>query len=86
MEIEFTDEALKELKYWQKTSRLTLERIKLLLADCAEHPEKGIGKPERLRYELSGLWSRRIDNANRLVYRFDETVLTVISLRYHYKK
>ena len=49
MEIEFTDEALKELKYWQKTSR-------------------------------------RIDNTNRFVYRFDETVLTVISLRYHYKK
>ena len=67
---------------------LDKSRIKLLLADIVEHPYTGIGKPEPLRYELAGKWSRRINSVHRLVYSVtDDTIIVyVFSMRYHYTK
>ena len=86
MEIRLIDESEKDLAYWQKThNSIVLKRIAELFASMEEHPTQGIGKPEPLRYGLSGYWSRRIDKANRIVYRFDEEIIWVVSLRGHYQ-
>ena len=61
-----------------------LKRINLLIKDCLRQPFSGIGKPEPLKANLSGFWSRRIDDTNRLVYRVDGASLVIISCRYHY--
>ena len=62
-------------------------KIEALLADIAEHPFTGIGKPEPLRFELAGHWSRRINSEHRIVYRVEgeQIVVVIISMRYHYK-
>ena len=80
----WTAEAWSDSMYWQSQDRKTLRRINALIADALRSPFAGIGKPEGLRENLSGLWSRRIDHANRLVYAVDDNCLTVISCRYHY--
>jgi toxin YoeB len=81
----WTDEAWKDYIYWQTQDKKTLKRINRLLDDIKQNdPFKGIGKPEPLRENLSGFWSRRIDDTNRLVYAVDEVYITVISCRYHY--
>jgi toxin YoeB len=81
----WTDEAWKDYLYWQTQDRKTLKRINKLLEDIRRNdPFKGIGKPEPLKENLSGFWSRRIDDTNRLVYAVDEAYITVISCRYHY--
>ena len=81
----WTDEAWKDYIYWQTQDKKTLKRINRLLDDIKRNdPFKGIGKPEPLRENLSGFWSRRIDDTNRLVYAIDEVYITVISCRYHY--
>ena len=84
-EIAFTDEAWQDYLYWQSQDRKTLKRINQLIIACQRAPLSGIGKPEPLRANLSGLWSRRIDESNRLVYAVDDARLTVISCRYHYE-
>ena len=80
----WTDEAWGGYVYWQTQDRKTLKRINRLLEDTKRHPFEGIGKPESLRENLSGFWSRRIDDTNRLVYAVDDEFLTIISCRYHY--
>ena len=81
----WTDEAWKDYIYWQTQDKKKLKRINRLLDDIRRNdPFKGIGKPEPLRESLSGFWSRRIDDTNRLVYAVDEVYITVISCRYHY--
>ena len=81
----WTDEAWKDYIYWQTQDKKTLKRINKLLDDIKQNdPFKGIGKPEPLKENLSGFWSRRIDDTNRLVYAVDEVHITVISCRYHY--
>tara|TARA_B100002049_G_scaffold230622_1_gene207639 strand:- start:876 stop:1142 length:267 start_codon:yes stop_codon:yes gene_type:complete len=62
----------------------TLKRINKLINDVKRSPFEGIGKPEPLKENLSGFWSRRIDDTNRLVYIVDEQAITIISCRYHY--
>ena len=81
---EFSPRAHDELKFWRANSTKTAERVLKLLLECAEHPERGSGKPEQLRFDLAGCWSRRIDKKNRLVYRFNDETVFVISLRNHY--
>jgi len=71
--------------YWQGQDRKTLRRINALIQDALRNPFSGIGKPEPLRENLSGFWSRRIDDANRLVYAVDGGDLAVIACRYHYE-
>ncbi len=80
----WTDEAWAGYVYWQTQDRKTLKRINRLIEDTKRHPFEGMGKPEPLRESLSGFWSRRIDQTNRLVYAVDDEFLTVISCRYHY--
>ena len=82
--LSWTDEAWNSYIYWQTQDKKTLKRINKLIADVKRSPFDGIGKPEPLKENLSGLWSRRIDDTNRLVYAVNETAITVISCRYHY--
>jgi toxin YoeB len=80
----WTDEAWEGYLYWQSQDKKTLKRINKLLADAKRQPFEGLGKPESLRENLSGFWSRRIDDTNRLVYAVDDNHVTIISCRYHY--
>ncbi|WP_305822571.1 Txe/YoeB family addiction module toxin [Massilia brevitalea] len=82
--LKFTDEPWTDYIYWQTQDRKTLKRINELIKDVQRDPFVGIGKPEPLKHSLSGFWSRRIDEANRLVYQADDDEITVISCRYHY--
>ena len=82
--LSWTDEAWNSYVYWQTQDKKTLKRINKLISDVKRAPFDGIGKPEPLKENLSGLWSRRIDDTNRLVYAVDDTAITVISCRYHY--
>jgi toxin YoeB len=80
----WTDEAWESYLYWQTQDRKTLKRINKLIEATLREPFEGIGKPEGLRENLSGFWSRRIDEMNRLVYAVDDDYLTIISCRFHY--
>lgn len=80
----WTDEAWKDYLYWQSQDKKTLRRINKLIAEAKRDPFQGVGKPEPLRENLSGFWSRRIDDTNRLIYAVDEQHITVVSCRYHY--
>ncbi|MDX2504037.1 MAG: Txe/YoeB family addiction module toxin [Gammaproteobacteria bacterium] len=82
----WTNEAWADYVYWQGQDRKTLKRINKLITDTKRNPFDGIGKPEPLKENLSGFWSRRIDESNRLVYAIDDNRLTIISCRYHYEK
>lgn len=82
--LSWTDEAWKDYLYWQGQDKKTLRRINKLIAETMRSPFSGIGKPEALKENLSGFWSRRIDDTNRLVYAADDTAITIISCRYHY--
>jgi toxin YoeB len=85
MKILFTQEAWKDFEWFLDKDKRIVKRIRELLKDIGRHPEEGIGKPERLRFQLSGCWSRRITKEHRLVYKVDKDVVTVISCRYHYE-
>lgn len=82
--LSWTDAAWSDYVYWQGQDKKTLRRINKLITDVKRTPFEGIGKPEALKENLSGFWSRRIDDTNRLVYAVDERSITVISCRYHY--
>jgi len=77
--------AWEDYAWWQQQDRKTLKRINLLLQDTMRSPFAGIGKPEPLRENLAGFWSRRIDEAHRLVYTVDHGDLVIIACRYHYE-
>ena len=78
------DEAWEDYLYWQTQDKKTLKRINILLKDIERGRYEGIGKPEPLRGDLSGLWSRRIDDVNRLVYRIKNDVMEIVSCKGHY--
>lgn len=82
--LSWTDEAGCDYLYWQSQDKKTLKRINRLINDVRRTPFDGIGKPEPLKENLAGFWSRRIDDVNRLVYAVDDTAITIISCRYHY--
>ncbi|MEO6328756.1 MAG: Txe/YoeB family addiction module toxin [Ginsengibacter sp.] len=85
MEIIFTDTALADLNYWKKKNDVKIQnRISKILKDMVEDPFKGIGKPEALKFNLSGYWSRRINNEHRIVYSVEKNKIIVIALRHHY--
>lgn len=83
-QLAWTDEAWSDYVYWQSQDKKTLKRINKLIDDSKRSPFEGIGKPEPLKENLSGFWSRRIDETNRLVYAVSDSYLTIISCRYHY--
>jgi toxin YoeB len=79
------DEAWDDFIYWQTQDKKTLKRINALLKDIERGYFDGIGKPEPLKGELSGFWSRRIDDTNRLVYRISDGMLEILSCKGHYE-
>ncbi len=70
---------------WQQEDKKVVRRINALIADALRHPTEGIGKPECLKHQLSGAWSRRITQEHRLVYLFDQEKLVIVSCRLHYE-
>jgi toxin YoeB len=81
----FTAEAWEDYLYWQGQDKKTLKKINQLIQDCQRSPFEGTGKPEQLRGDLSGAWSRRITDEHRLVYAVTDEQLQIIACRYHYK-
>lgn len=79
------DEAWDDYLYWQMQDRKTLKRINALLKDIECNGNHGIGKPEPLKYEFQGYWSRRIDEVNRLVYKVSEGQILIAQCRIHYE-
>ncbi len=86
MNLQFTANGWEDYLYWQKTDKQLLKRINLLIADTLRSPFDGIGKPEPLKFEFSGYWSRRINAEHRLVYGVEDDYLTILACRYHYSK
>ena len=82
----WTENAWQDYIYWQTEGRKTLKKINRLIEDVSRNGNNGIGKPEPLVGELSGFWSRRIDETNRLVYKIDSQNIYILSCRYHYHR
>ena len=80
----FTEKAFEEYLYWQGQDKKTLRRINALLKEITRDPFSGTGKPEPLKGNLSGLWSRRIDETNRLVYRVSDGMIEIYQCKGHY--
>ena len=83
--IQWDIDAWNDYVYWQTQDRKTFKRINLLIKDISRSPFDGLGKPEPLKGTLTGFWSRRIDEENRLVYVVEEKVIILISCRGHYE-
>lgn len=82
--ISFTADGWEDYLYWQSQDKQILKKVNQLLKDCQRDPFSGIGKPEPLRHELSGTWSRRITDEHRLVYFVADDEIRVSACRYHY--
>ncbi|MCL5030104.1 MAG: Txe/YoeB family addiction module toxin [Bacteroidetes bacterium] len=82
--IVLTNSALEDLVFWSKNDAKTIRKIFNLISDVQKNPFEGIGKPEALKHDLAGCWSRRIDETNRLVYQITEAEVIIMSCRYHY--
>ena len=84
--IAFLPRARKDYEEWKKADPKTAEKIKVILRDIAEHPYSGIGKPEPLKHNLAGKWSRRINKTDRIIYSVDGTIVIVyiFSMKGHY--
>jgi len=80
----FSEEAWEDYLFWQKTDKRVLKRINNLIKDISRDPFRGAGKPEPLKHALSGYWSRRITEADRIVYKVEGNSLYLAQLRYHY--
>lgn len=85
MRILWEERAWEEYCYWQNQDKKTLKRINLLIKDIQRDSFQGLGKPEPLKENLSGYWSRRIDDVNRIVYTIEGTYIKVISCKGHYE-
>jgi toxin YoeB len=84
MNVRFTKSAFADYRYWQQHDHRKVTRIQKLCIDIQKNPFEGIGKPEPLKFDLQGYWSRRIDRTHRLVYTVKKQKIMVISCRYHY--
>lgn len=86
MKITFTEASWSDYIWLQENDKKLLKRVNLLIRDIIRNPFDGMGKPEPLKANLSGYWSRRINSEHRLVYEISEKELTIISCRFHYQK
>lgn len=86
MKVTFQDEGWDDYLYWQEHDRKLLAKINALIKECGRTPFTGTGKPEPLRGEFSGWWSRRINEEHRLIYRKTEDGLLIAQCRYHYTR
>jgi len=84
MNLTFWEKAWDQYLFWQEPDKATARKLNALIEECLRHPFEGTGKPEPLKGDLSGFWSRRIDREHRLVYRATATTLEIVACRYHY--
>jgi toxin YoeB len=80
----FTPEGWEEYQYWLKQDRKTTNKINQLINDARRNPFDGLGKPEPLKENYTGLWSRRIDDKNRLIYAVTDEEIRIVGCRFHY--
>ena len=83
-EVEFTQIAYEQLQEWKKLDKKVYEKIALLITAIQENPHKGIGKPEPLKHEFAGYWSRRISKEHRLIYKITRNTIIVFACKFHY--
>ncbi len=84
MNLSFTPNAWDDYQYWLKNDKRVLRRINELITAVQRDPFEGIGKPEQLRHQLQGHWSRRISDEHRLVYTVSNDTVTIVACRFHY--
>ncbi|MBU8911988.1 MAG: Txe/YoeB family addiction module toxin [Desulfobacterales bacterium] len=84
MKLLFSENAWEDYLFWQKTDKKTLKRINKLIKDIQRNKYEGLGKPEALKHNLSGFWSRRITYEHRIVYKIENNSILIAQLRYHY--
>ena len=84
MDIAFLEDAWEDYLYWQKFDKNILKRINILIKEIQREPFNGIGKPEPLKFDMAGCWSRRITEEHRLVYKINDHRLIILQCRYHY--
>ncbi|MBC2703604.1 Txe/YoeB family addiction module toxin [Desulfobacula sp.] len=84
MKLLFSENAWSDYLFWQKTDKKILKRINKLIKDIQRNKYEGLGKPEALKHNLSGYWSRRITNEHRIVYKIENDSILIAQLRYHY--
>ncbi len=84
MKLIWSENSWDEYLYWQKNDKKIVQKINQLIKESKRDPFRGIGKPQPLKHELAGCWSRRITDEHRLVYEVSETGLYIVSCRYHY--
>ena len=84
MKLIFSEHAWEDYMYWQQTDKKIAKRINLIIKDIQRNKYEGIGKPEPLKHNLSGYWSRRINSAHRIVYKIEDDSVFIVQLRYHY--
>ena len=85
MKLTFSERAWTHYLFWQETDKAMVRKINALIKECLRHPFEGTGKPEALKGDLSGFWSRRITQEHRLVYRVVGDSLEIAQCRYHYQ-
>jgi toxin YoeB len=86
MEVILSPQAIDDLEYWKKSgNKIVQKKIQQLLESIQETPFEGVGKPEALKHNLSGSWSRRINHEHRIIYRLQDDKIIIDALRYHYK-
>jgi toxin YoeB len=85
MEVIYSAQAIDDLKFWKKSgNKIIQNKIQELIISIQENPFEGIGKPEALKYEMSGFWSRRINQEHRIVYKINETQIQIDTIKGHY--
>lgn len=84
MKIKLTQKAQKQYEYWKENDLKILKKINELIKDIQKTPFEGLGKPESLKFNLNGFWSRRINYEHRLVYKIEDESIIILQCRYHY--
>ncbi len=84
MKYSFVDESWEDYLYWQQTDKKILKRINLLIKDISRQLYEGLGKPEPLKHNYRGFWSRRINDEHRLIYQVKDDELRIVKCRFHY--
>jgi toxin YoeB len=84
MKLIFSENAWDDYLYWQKIDQKIMKRINTLIREIQRSPFDGIGKPEPLKHDFSGYWSRRIDDEHRIIYKIEKNSVLIVQLRYHY--
>ncbi|HEJ9629353.1 MULTISPECIES: Txe/YoeB family addiction module toxin [Proteus] len=84
MKLIFSEQSWSDYLYWQQIDKKIIKRINELIKDIKRTPFSGIGKPEPLKHNLAGFWSRRITDEHRLIYRITDSAIEIASCRYHY--